>query len=143
MKAKRNSSSWLEIFSGLILLAVIVLTATGCAVQGKETAIGAEANDTEVTVKVGDVLAINLASNPSTGYSWQLLDVDAKVLTRYGDPEFLQEGVPGMVGQGGAEILRFEALSVGSTTLSLGYQRPWETDVEPIEFFTVVVNVVD
>jgi inhibitor of cysteine peptidase len=136
------------------LLGVLVLVA-GCASsesappdadaeRGGEQPIvlGAEDNDSQVELTSGQVLEVTLASNPTTGYSWEVSEVDETVLTQVGEVEFQQapaEGEP-VTGAGGTETFRFAA-SAGETTLTLVYHRPWEKDVEPLETFTVQVVV--
>ena len=107
-----------------------------------DVVLGAEDNGSQVELSSGQVLEVTLESNPPTGYSWQVSEVDDAVLTQLGEPEFQQaptEGEP-LVGAGGAETFRFAA-TTGETTLTLVYHRPWEEGVEPLETFTVQVVV--
>jgi inhibitor of cysteine peptidase len=138
----------------VVLLGVLVM-ATGCASsngappdseadRGGEpvTVLGAEDNGSQVELNTGQVLEVTLESNPTTGYSWEVTEVDEAVLTQIGEVEFQEapaEGEP-LVGGGGTETLRF-ASATGETTLTLVYHRPWEKDVEPLETFTVQVVV--
>ena len=93
-------------------------------------------------MNVGDTLVIQLASNPSTGFTWEVKDLDAAMLEPVGEPEFKDADTPpGLVGAGGTLSTTFHALKPGSTTLTLVYHRPWETDVEPIDTFTVTITV--
>jgi len=104
--------------------------------------LGAADNGSQAELSSGQVLEVTLASNPTTGYSWQVSEVDGAVLTQLGEAEFQQaptEGEP-LVGAGGTETFRFVA-ATGETTLALVYHRPWEEDVEPLEIFTVQVVV--
>jgi len=61
------------------------------------------------------------------------------VLRQAGEPEFQQES--DLVGAGGVQILRFEAVNAGKMTLKLIYHRPWEKDVEPMETYSIQVVV--
>ncbi len=118
---------------------LLVAALSGCGSQ--EVSLGAEDNGGQVTLKQGQTLAISLESNPTTGYSWQVLEMDAAVLQQSGETEYKQSpGSEGLVGAGGVETLRFEALAAGQTTLTLGYMRAWES-VPPVETFTVQVIV--
>ena len=138
----------------LAMLAVLLLAA-GCASSesaasdadtdrgGEETvAVGAAVNGSQVELASGQELEVTLESNPTTGYSWEVVEVDKAVLIQVGDAEFREAPKEDeqMVGVGGTEIFRFEA-STGETSLSLVYHRPWEKDVEPLETFTVQVVV--
>ena len=86
-------------------------------------------------------MTVTLASNPTTGYGWQVVEINNTVLVQDGDPEYKQEpGMDGLVGAGGSETFRFKGAGAGRTTLTLGYMRPWESG-PPIETFAVQVLV--
>ena len=149
-----STKDLLRVGSAFALLVLLVLAA-GCASSGAASpdaetdrggeqtiVLGAEDNGSQVELNSGQVLEVTLASNPTTGYSWQVSEVDETVLTQVGEVEFQQapaEGEP-VTGAGGIETFRF-ASSTGETTLTLVYHRPWEKDVEPLETFAVQVVV--
>lgn len=92
------------------------------------------------SITEGQVLVIVLDSNLSAGYSWEVAEIDRKVLRQVGSSEFKQES--GLLGAPGKQILRFEAVGTGYTTLRLIYQRPWEKGVEATrEIFIEAVDV--
>lgn len=91
-----------------------------------------------VQVMVGQTLAIQLPSNPTTGYQW-VLARDLGPLVG-GRQRFTPSGA-NMPGAGGAETFKFLAKETGSVTLTLEYRRPWEND-PPTKTFTVTVKVV-
>jgi len=96
-------------------------------------------NGQQVTVKSGDVITVTLVSNPTTGYSWQVMEIDNAILIQDGDPEYKQSpGSQGLVGAGGTETFRFKVIVTGETNLSLGYMRPWES-LPPTETFSIRV----
>lgn len=100
-------------------------------------------NNSSVSLKVGDTLTVALASNPSTGYSWQLSADDVQVLQPVGQPEFELGNKTPIPGAGGTQTFTFNAVGKGKTTLTLVYVRPWETDVTPTppNVWTVTVTV--
>jgi len=120
-----------------ILLIVVVLMAYGPS----EVQLTAADNGSTVELESGQVLSITLEANPTTGYTWEVVDPqDGQVLRQVGEIEFIpnrQES--GIVGAGGVQIIRFECVNAGQTVLKLAYQRSWETDVEPLETFTIHV----
>jgi predicted secreted protein len=63
---------------------------------------------------------------------------DEGVLRQVGEPAFTPESAA--IGAPGRQVLRFEALEEGQTTLQLAYHRPWE-DAEPEKVFAVEVVV--
>ncbi len=122
-----------------LLASMLVLAA--CSPSSNEVEIGADANGTQVELEAGQVLVISLASNPSTGYGWHVAEIDETILEQVGETEFIQEQTDEqVVGAGGTETLRFEAVGSGTTTLTLTYDRAWE-DLPPEETFTVTVVV--
>ncbi len=104
-----------------------------------EIALGDQDNGRKIEVQQGQILAISLASNPTTGYSWQPADLDESILEPVGEAQFQAQS--NLVGASGIETLRFKAGGAGTTALKLVYHRPWEKDVEPLERFEVEVTV--
>jgi len=126
-------------FTALLTLLLSLTLATGCSPQQEVKAT--IANDgREMQLKKGQTLVVTLEGNPTTGYSWEVAEpLDEKVLRQAGEPEFKQES--DALGAGGVQILRFEAVNAGKTTLKLIYHRPWEKDVEPLETYSIQVVV--
>lgn len=125
-------------FSLTLLIGVALFAAAGCG-SGGEVKIGDTDNGGQVALEVGQTLVLSLESNPTTGYQWQIAELDEAILKQT-DYEY-EADQPVLVGSGGKEVWRFQAQSSGSTTLSLGYKRSWEEGVEPIQAFTVEVLV--
>jgi predicted secreted protein len=97
-----------------------------------------------VTLTIGDTLAVTLAANPSTGYSWGVATAPAaSVLASQGDPTYVSDytGSVPMAGAGGKATIRFVAAGAGATRLVLTYRRGWEGDVPPVQTVTVDVTV--
>ena len=111
-------------------------------VPGGDVVLSAEDDGTAVELNPGQMLVVALESNPTTGYRWEVSEVDKSVLTQVGGAEFQEAPKEDeqMVGVGGTETFRF-ASAPGSTTLTLVYHRSWETDVEPAATFSVDVTV--
>jgi inhibitor of cysteine peptidase len=83
-------------------------------------------------VTVGQEFSITLASNPTTGYHWELATSLDEPVVKLLANEFKASGT-GMLGAGGQEIWTFRAMSRGQTVVQLKYVRPWEKDVAPDE----------
>ena len=123
------------VMSFFLLLALF----SGCGAKG--TSLTDTDNGKQVTVNTGDTLTLTLTSNPTTGYSWQVMEIDNTVLIQSGNPEYKQSsGSEGLVGAGGTQTFRFQAVGTGMTVLKLGYARPWES-VPPIQTFAVQIVV--
>jgi predicted secreted protein len=77
---------------------------------------------------VGEEFSIVVASNPSTGFSWKVVEpLDARVAfvaqSYEGAPPV---GSTPMPGAGGKATLRFKAVSTGEASVTIRYARPWE-----------------
>ena len=122
----------LSFFLGLALF-------SGCGTHG--THVTDANNGQQITIQSDQIVTVTLESNPTTGYSWQVMEIDNAILIQDGDPEYKQEsGTKGLVGAGGTETFRFKAVGTGETTLGLGYMRSWES-VAPIQTFAIQVIV--
>jgi predicted secreted protein len=105
--------------------------------------LDASANGTVQKLKQGEVLAVTLESNASTGYSWSASISDTAVLGQMAEPQYIEppsSGTP-LVGAPGSQVFFFQGLSTGSATITLDYARSWETDVAPIQTITITVDV--
>ncbi len=95
-------------------------------------------NGKTINLSKAATLVVELASNPSTGYSWAL-DGDPSPL-KLVNSEYKQDQ-SGKIGATGTLRFRFEATAAGASTLKLVYHRPWEKHVAPAKKFTLKVNV--
>jgi C1A family cysteine protease len=95
-------------------------------------------------ISQGKTLDIELDSNPSTGYRWEVGGIDKGMLHQLGGIEFRQ--VSKLLGAVEKQILHFEAVDTGKTTLELTYRRPWEKDAKPtreVYIETEGINLTD
>jgi inhibitor of cysteine peptidase len=102
-----------------------------------------EPYDGQVTLEIGQVFAVTLESNPSTGYGWEWVASPDSIVEQVGEPEFKprETGDPPLVGAGGWQVFTFQAAHPGQTTLTFVYRRPWEEDIEPLKTFSLHVVV--
>ncbi len=99
-------------------------------------------NAQEITLRPGQTFTLSLASNPTTGFTWSLSDNwDKQILSVIGE-EYLSEGKPPLVGQGGHQLFKFKALQKGKTELNLVYSRPWES-VQAAKTFNIKLLVTN
>ena len=126
--------------TGLIIIMMLFSAALNACSSGAGDQILTDADHGQtIEMNVGDTFSVELESNPSTGYSWQVAAMDNAVLKQIGQPEFKPES--DQVGAGGIEILRFETVGRGQSILKLIYHRPWDQDVPPLETYEVRVVV--
>ena len=78
-------------------------------------------------VKAGDTFNIQLRSNPTTGYRWQLVEPFDKTRLEKVSNHYQADANPNrMVGVGGTETWTFKALKSGHAEIQLHYIRSWE-----------------
>lgn len=136
------------LLTALVLGLVVIATSfSGCLENGSEAEselpveveLDAEDVGGVFDVEKGQFVVIALEANPTTGYTWEVEEpVDELVLRQVGDIEF--EPQSELVGAGGVQTIRFEVIGEGQATIELVYRRPWETDVEPLETFSVQIT---
>ncbi len=77
------------------------------------------------TIKKGETFAIELTSNPTTGYMWdvQLKAGKASLVKKDYTPDSKD---PQVIGDGGKEIFVFKAEETGTVGIEAVYRRPWD-----------------
>jgi predicted secreted protein len=99
-----------------------------------------------VETSVGKEFTIELESNRTTGYGWQLQKPLDESLVKAVKNEYLTTPRPAgevpMAGAGGKEVWTFKAVRAGKTAIDFKYVRPWEADKPPAKTasFRVVIK---
>jgi len=119
------------------LLAVLVLTA-GCS-PSRQVTLGAKDSGRQIEVKEGETLVIALEANPTTGYLWEVVESDQRILRQMGETEFQPES--DKIGAPGLQTFHFKPQQAGNMRLQLVYHRPWEKDVDPLKTFSLQVTI--
>jgi inhibitor of cysteine peptidase len=129
----------MKLFFQYLIILMVMLVVNDMA--NATVSIYLEKKDDGITVKLesGDTLVITLDANPTTGYSWHVLEIDDSIL-KAGKTEFRPQS--NLLGAPGKEIMYFTALENGETKLVLGYLRPWEKGIKPLDTFSVTVRVI-
>ena len=140
LKTIKTKSSVLLVVSLILLMLTSVYIFSGCNIAGKTYT---ESNNGDnLNLKINDVIKIRLESNATTGYKWNLSeesnsDIIALILSDYTE----KENKDNLVGASGFETLTFKAVSRGSATIILTYNRQWEKDVQPEKIFKLNTSV--
>lgn len=106
-----------------------------------------------LTVNKGALIALNLATNPSTGYQWvESISSGEISIPGYGSDKntglyrtgriftLPHEGVRNVPGSPGTELQFFHAAEKGVYTVTMNYKRPWE-NVSGVYEFSFKVRV--
>jgi inhibitor of cysteine peptidase len=123
----------------MLVILLAILTLASC--QSGDANYSASDNGTKISIKPGETFTIELEGNPTTGYSWEIFEVDPEIIMPVGDPEYNSDS--DLIGSGGKFIFTLKAQQAGETHLSMGYHRPWEEDVKPLETFNLDIIVAD
>lgn len=102
----------------------------------------AEDSGTTVQARVGDVLAVLLAENATTGFRWHVDMIDAAFELVSDGYRAAPDDTPGeqRVGSGGTREFRVVPTRVGLATMSFKHWREWEGDSSVIGRVTFVVD---
>jgi inhibitor of cysteine peptidase len=131
----------------ILLASLCVGVGTACSgssasysVSGDNVNVDSSYSGKQVELAVGQSLVVTLESNITTGYSWSLTEnSDGSVLSETGNEYIAPQTT--LIGAGGKEEWTFKALKKGTSTISMEYSRPWETDTPPAETFDLTVVV--
>lgn len=123
----------------LIILVSVLLCVSLTACGGKNIRIAEAYNGQTLSLKQGDTLTLSLAGNPTTGYNWELNELDQSILEQQGETEYKAGST--LLGAGGVYTFTFKAVAPGSTTLMVIYYRSFEKDVPPIDTFEMTITV--
>lgn len=125
-----------------LLLMMMLFIAASLALMGcssHEVKIDESMNGQDAKAAVGDTLVVTLPGNPTTGFTWEAVDLDTAILASAGEAEFKADSEA--LGASGMVTLKFKAAGAGATTLKLIYHRTFEPDVAPEKTFEVNVTV--
>ncbi|MBN1857990.1 protease inhibitor I42 family protein [Candidatus Bipolaricaulota bacterium] len=96
-----------------------------------------------VMLSPGETLAIDLPSNPTTGYRWELISLEpAGIVDLVGAESgcyFADDVVSGGIGSGGIQRFVIVGEAAGQALVQLAYKRAW--DDTPSNTFTLTVFV--
>jgi len=96
-------------------------------------------NNTTKQVAAGSQFAVQLASNPTTGFDWNASVSQGLVIT---NESYKQNANPGnMVGVGGNQMWIVKANAAGKQTFSAIYKQPWMPTTGNETAFVLYVNV--
>jgi inhibitor of cysteine peptidase len=106
---------------------------------GAAVEITEEQNGGIVALIVNDVLYVQLEGNPTTGFTWEVENLDTGLLEQMGEPAYNSNS--NLLGAGGMFTFTFKALDAGVTHLRLIYHRTFEKNIPPAQVFDVTVDI--
>lgn len=122
----------------LCIALTIALALGRCTSQGERATLSKADHGRQVRVRPGQEIILRLEGNPTTGFSWEVAEIDSATLVQHKEVEFAPQS--NLIGAPGTFTFRFKALQRGATTLRLVYRRPWEK-AAPADTFSVHIEV--
>ena len=121
--------------------ALLGFAAAGAALAAPRTVTLDQSFDGGVVrLAVGNVLAVRLPANPSTGYRWNVAVNDPRVLRSEGGPA-RETAATDLVGSGDSQVFEFKATRAGKTSLGMASVKPGDPAAAPDRLFRVAVVV--
>src|SRR5690348_4618061 len=81
----------------------------------------------------GKTFQIVIASNPTTGYHWEIVGELDKNVIEFVSKEYQSTSAPDTVGGGGVDTWTFKAIAVGEAEITLGSYPPSNTATDPAQ----------
>lgn len=104
--------------------------------------VAQDSDGKDVSLSPNQRLTVSLPANPSTGFGWELQQLDQAIVKQSGDSDYRSDASQKQaVGVGGTSVWTFTAVAPGTTTLVLTYRRPWEQSAQPAQRFSLNVHV--
>ena len=93
----------------------------------------------QVALSVGESFDVVLAGNPTTGYQWEVANLDSTIVKQVGAAAYEPSGTA--MGSGGKFTFQFKTVAAGQTPLKLIYHRPFERKTPPVQTCEVTLIV--
>jgi predicted secreted protein len=124
-------------------IAIKVINILSLNKSGKVVKVQGEYSNPEeiIHIKAGKCFSIDLNSNATTGYEWQLsVPLNENIVNNAG--KIYVPPVNAIPGAGGKEIWNFITNNPGNTEIIFNYIRPWEKEVKPAKnaAFKIIVE---
>ncbi len=132
---------WALVAAGLVVVAgvlALALVLTGGEVDGVVRILREPDSGAVVEMAPAQVVLVEIEGNPTTGFTWEMAEIDERVIAPVGDPQYESESDAD--GSGGTYTFRFEAVGPGEAEVVMVYRQSW-TDVAPSRTFTFRVVV--
>ena len=124
-------------FSVICLVLLLLVLGEVTMPKPKTIEIGQAQANSLIELKTGDQLQLSLEGNLTTGYNWEVAELDTNILKLSGEPQFQADS--SALGSGGKVVFRFDTVNPGKTPLKLIYHRPFEKDTAPLRTYEVTV----
>jgi predicted secreted protein len=99
-----------------------------------------DANDRQVSLRVGEVFEIHLRETRTTGYEWAVEKGGEPVCALVSESAEAPAGPPG---RAGTHLWQIRAAQTGKATILLHQRRPWESGIAPGRIFQIHIQATE
>jgi predicted secreted protein len=118
----------------------IVSASDECASEAKMFIVTKKQSGSEIKVKPGDTIQIELQALGSAGYSWYIDQIDAEYVELISEnAKHMSEGTK--VGAPAVIVRQFKAKKHGSTKIKMDYYRKWEGVGKSVDHFFLKIII--
>lgn len=117
----------------------MILLITTCGQNHKMLILKRDNAGQQIEVKFQQEFQIELDANPTTGYTWTLIDTLPLIQSSFLKSEFQRSTE--LIGAPGKQTFYFKANFTGRVELKLIYHRQWEKNAAPIDTYSVIIDV--
>jgi predicted secreted protein len=131
-----------------VLVAIVAIAFLGMLIPSTEVLVNAPCDsfaehdrvvrEVEASMWV-DSLILEICSNQTTGFAWELTDTTNDSVVRLLGTEYIPTDAEGQVGAGGSEVWTFSVRQRGEVTISMEYSQPWEGGEKAARSFELVL----
>jgi predicted secreted protein len=133
---------------GLIILIILGLVfffprkiEHGMQNSNGKTIVTKQDSGKEISLKAGEVFQIELEENGSTGYVWQIDNLDQNYFELLSEDTKKTTTDNNLVGAPVIGIWQIKALKQGSSSIKMDYSRPWEGKESAVDHFAVNLEI--
>ncbi len=121
-----------------LFLFLIVFTSSALLSCEESTIISKDQNGKTISIPINMNFEIALKANPSTGFSWEVTEMDSSKI-QFKEKFFTSTDT--LPGSSGTEHIIFKAVQKGHSSLKLGYLRSWEGKDSMVDSFSIIIKV--
>lgn len=127
-----------KLFLTAFVIGLAALVSSCCMICSKDGSFTMADSGKTFTTATGGTLNLDLKGNYTTGYSWNIVSCDEKILKLVDSP-YIPDSTQ-LAGAGGVQHYKFSIVGAGQTELKITYNRVWEKDEAPAGTFTLLID---
>ena len=123
-----------------IMMILVITLVTAMCKPDSEVLLLDDTNDGQTFFMTKeDEVVISLNSNATTGYMWEIADINTQVISEKRKSDYLVQSQK--LGAPGIQVFYFIATGAGYSDINFVYRRSWESDTPPLKKYSVKIQV--